>query len=172
MAKRYNYEWKTRHWSAGVKADVAGPALRKMMEDRKGKLQPQDVVNEARDDGHPLHPCFEWDDSVAAEAYRCEQAGGIIRNIIITPEDPDAEDVEVRAFVSIHEEDNRFYVPTEAALAKPETREQVLKDALDQLLAWKKRYSDLQEFAALIPVVEKAAKKVRRTIKKGDAAHV
>lgn len=54
------------------------------LEDRKGRLQPNDVLEEAENVGSPLHPFFEWDDSVAAQAYRLEQARVLIGRFKIT----------------------------------------------------------------------------------------
>lgn len=46
-----------------------------------GLLLPADVVAEARSVASPLHHYFEWDDSVAAEAYRLDQARVLIRSV-------------------------------------------------------------------------------------------
>jgi hypothetical protein len=48
----------------------------------EGKLMPKDVVIAAKDQSNPLHGDFEWDDSLAAEAYREQQARQIIRAAI------------------------------------------------------------------------------------------
>lgn len=43
-----------------------------------GKLMPEEVVEAARHPDSPLHSKFEWDDSVAAENYRLNQARTLI----------------------------------------------------------------------------------------------
>jgi len=48
-----------------------------------GKLTPEEVVNAARPDDHPLHRYFDWDDTAAAEKYRLYQARGLIRSVHI-----------------------------------------------------------------------------------------
>jgi hypothetical protein len=55
--------------------------------ERRGLLQPFDVVEAARDPGSPLHDSFEWNDSVAAERYRLEQARRLIRTVWETDTD-------------------------------------------------------------------------------------
>ena len=50
---------------------------------QSGPLTPQRVVAAARDASNPLHGQFEWDDSVAGEAYRIEQARSLVRSIKI-----------------------------------------------------------------------------------------
>ena len=44
-----------------------------------GALSPQLVVDAARHNNSALHSFFEWDDSVAGEKYRIEQARGVIK---------------------------------------------------------------------------------------------
>lgn len=44
-----------------------------------GGLKPEDVLDDARNPNSPLHDCFTWDDTVAAEAYRLTQAKAVIR---------------------------------------------------------------------------------------------
>jgi hypothetical protein len=38
--------------------------------DEQGVLTPALVVETARDENHPLHASFEWDDGIAGEKYR------------------------------------------------------------------------------------------------------
>lgn len=47
-------------------------------------LTPQVVVEEARDVSHPWHPEFTWDNTVAAERYRLDQARSLIARVRIT----------------------------------------------------------------------------------------
>ncbi len=55
----------------------------KALEDRRGRLTPQEVVEAARAEASAIHGCFEWDDGKAAEAYRIEQARELIRRVKI-----------------------------------------------------------------------------------------
>jgi hypothetical protein len=59
-----------------------------------GVLQPATVVEEARPEDSPLHPCFEWRDSVAAERHREWQARQIIRTVEIIRPEPDERPVQ------------------------------------------------------------------------------
>lgn len=49
------------------------------LEGDDGRITPEAVVEDARDPESPLHDEFEWDDSVAAEKYRLEQARRLLR---------------------------------------------------------------------------------------------
>ena len=63
--------------------------------DEFGTLTPELVVDVARDPEHPLHSRFEWDDSIAAEKWRLEQAGQLLR-VTFRP-DP-GKPTDLRAF--------------------------------------------------------------------------
>jgi hypothetical protein len=51
------------------------------LETQHGQLQPELVVEEARDPASPLHPYFLWDDEAAGHAWRVEQARQLIRSV-------------------------------------------------------------------------------------------
>jgi hypothetical protein len=61
-----------------------------------GDLRPEDVLDDARNPNSPLHSCFTWDDSVAAEAYRLTQAKAVIRVAIRYLSRPSSEPQRVR----------------------------------------------------------------------------
>lgn len=48
-----------------------------------GRLTPEMVVEAAREEDSPLHPCFEWDDTKASRAWRIEQARKLIRSVTV-----------------------------------------------------------------------------------------
>ncbi len=56
-----------------------GERLQKLSKAARGRISPPIVLEDARDPKSPLHNAFEWDDSIAGEKYRLEQAGDIIR---------------------------------------------------------------------------------------------
>ena len=93
----------TVRWKPGtvcsVDADLAGKALDGILE-RHGRLTPELVVDESRPEDAPLHPEFEWDDRIAAENWRRNQASYLIRHIAV--EVPNRQEPTlVRAFVSV-----------------------------------------------------------------------
>jgi hypothetical protein len=49
--------------------------------DRDGFISQASIVAAARNTESPLHPYFTWDDSVAAEERRLQQAGALLRRI-------------------------------------------------------------------------------------------
>lgn len=118
----------------------------------RGELTPQIVVDEARDETHPLHERFEWDDKVAGEAYRRVQASDLIRSVkVVFSETPAGERKSVRAFSSLSEVDDperRGYAPTEELVENDLTRAILLRNLEREINSLKRKYGHLQEFGA------------------------
>ena len=93
--------------------------------DERGKLTPALVVDVARDPDHVLHNRFEWDDSVAGERYRRDQAHELIRSVRVNYVSARTEEpLSIRAFQAVKDPDDTdgrkyVYVPTEAMVQDP-----------------------------------------------------
>ena len=133
-----------------ISAQTAGEELHRIYAD-KGKLKPADVVGESRPESAPLHPCFEWDDEVAAEKYREVQAGNLIHSITVVHETPPHEPVEVRAFVKPLE----TYAPIDVVVNSEEQMDALLKSALAELKAFEKKYSTLSKLSPIFEEIRK-----------------
>ena len=95
------YQWKYN--SMPVKAQAAGEFMEEV-EREHGAVTPEVILEKSREDGAPLHPCFEWDDGIAAEKYRLKQAGYLIRNLTVVVEKQDSVPQAIRAYVNISPE--------------------------------------------------------------------
>lgn len=60
---------------------AAEDAVAKMMEERGGDIQAEELVVAATATSSPLHCLFEWDNSKAGHSFRVEQARQILRSI-------------------------------------------------------------------------------------------
>lgn len=58
-------------------------AINDIAKRHRGTITPSQVLIAAKDPDSPLHGCFEWDDSAAAEWYRRDQARVLIRSVKI-----------------------------------------------------------------------------------------
>lgn len=117
----------------------------------RGELTPQVLVDTARPATHPLHERFEWDNKVAGEAYRRDQAHRLIQSVrvsYITDERPK----DVRAFVAVPrpEQSQPNYEPIEDVLADPLKRQLVLSQMEREWRTMQARYGDLVEFSELV----------------------
>lgn len=61
----------------------------RLVNQNDGVVTPEEIVEVARNPKHPLHDAFEWDDSIAAEKWRLDQARVLIRTVqvVITVRD-------------------------------------------------------------------------------------
>lgn len=134
-----------------------GEALGKLTEEAGGKLSPKKVVDSARDKRSPLHQHFEWDDHVAAESYRLDQARNIIR--VIRVADVDTEEGTTRAFLSISDDSGVSYRPVDIVKRSADLRAALMKQADRDLEAFQRRYQALKE---ICEIVETAREKIRR----------
>ena len=64
------------------KAQLFGEVIERI-EKQQGKVVPEVVVAEARQLSCPLHNYFEWDNTVAAEQYRLQQARHLLNHLTV-----------------------------------------------------------------------------------------
>lgn len=141
------YRWKLPG-VIPVDAQTAGEELQRIYEERGG-LSPAYIVDESRDTSAPLHPCFEWDNEAAAEKYRQTQAAQIVRSIV-TVEETGSSPQEVRAFVHVQEK----YHPISVVVNSEEKMEELLKTALAELQAFRRKYSTLSQLAPVMKAID------------------
>lgn len=117
---------------------------------RRGVLTPRVVLDEARDEAHPLHDRFEWDDGVAAEKYRLDQAHELIRSVrVVYRKDPDQR-VDVRAFHAIRRETGHVYEPAEEIVRDEVATKVILADMEREWRQLRDRYNQFREFVEMI----------------------
>jgi hypothetical protein len=126
-----------------------------------GRLTPQAVVDAARDPDHVLHSRFEWDDQLAGEAYRRQQAHEMIKRVKVVYREPDENGParSVRAFHSVADQEGYAFQPAESVREDPFQRQLVLRSMEREWKAMYRRYQEFQEFLDLVraDVAESAA---------------
>jgi hypothetical protein len=125
-----------------------------------GVLLPQDVVNAARPATSPLHQFFEWNNGRAAEKWRLHEARNLIR-VVVDVLEVNGVMTNVRAFYSLMPDrsaEGGGYRITVDILAKPEQREQLLSDALDELTVFQDKYAMLSELAQVFAAADRVRK--------------
>lgn len=147
------YSFKEDEILAIKGADKANPqkigeALADISAKAGGHLTPAAVVDAAKDRKSVLHRHFEWDDAVAANQFRLDQARSVIRAIHV--ENADASSGMARAFVSIREKDGTSYRSMEDVLASSDLQSRLLAKAEADLIAWEHRYQSLEEVCNLV----------------------
>ena len=146
------YQWKTgsRH---KVSAAVAAEVMDRLAEE--DRLNAQELVEESRPEDAPLHSEFEWDDSIAAEKYREEQAGALIRHLVVRIEANDQE-YPTRQYFMIQPE-AKIYEPIQVILKDEDKTDLLLGQAKRALRAFKAKYACLKELAEVIKAIDSVA---------------
>ena len=134
--------------AAKADAQKIGEALAKIAALAQGELTPPAVLDAARASRHVLHQHFEWDDSVAANAYRVDQARTLIRCVEIVSEA--TGDDPVQAFISITDKAGTSYRTMQAVLDSVELQVAALRQAERDMDAFTKRYRMIEDVCDLI----------------------
>lgn len=151
------YAWAGGFPARGVKAQDAGEFIEALSEDAGRPVTAQEVVNSARPRKSPIHRIFEWDDAVAAEAFRCEQARGMLRNLEIHVVAEDGGEVAKRAeraFIHIQHEDADGYAHARKVANRIEWLDSALEDAREYLSGAKRRFSHIKELAGVMAAID------------------
>ena len=146
------YKWSGYNYS--VPAQIVGEELEKLKQ-KKSEFTSQDVVDMARSKNSKLHPLFEWDDKKAAEMLRNQQATTILHCLVTVPDDD--ERPTTRAYVCItplRSREKGKFAAIKEAMENAQTKEVVLKNALAELMAFKRKYSTLEELSKVIVAID------------------
>ncbi|MCB1814355.1 MAG: hypothetical protein KDK04_21930 [Candidatus Competibacteraceae bacterium] len=151
-------------------AQKVGEELEALHEQKSGVVTSQDVVDTASDESSAMHPLFTWDDTEAAQKQRRSEAMFVMRNLVVVVKSTGSKDkvaskpIPVRAMINARTEQGRGYMPIAVGMADDKIRQQILKTALSDLNAWRRKYATLEELAdvftaidELQPVIKEAA---------------
>lgn len=142
------YKWKTGYHK--VDAETAGKELNRIK--KKRGLTAKAVVDESRDPKARLHKEFEWNDNIAAERFREQQARILIGDLIIEADTP-AGSTQTRGFVKLSQDSE--YESIQEVLADVEATNQLLDRAKTELRWFRDKYSTLKELAGVFAEIEK-----------------
>lgn len=112
---------------------------------------PAQIVDKARDAKTELHKCFEWDDAVAAEKHRLDQARQVVRHLVIR--ETVREDKPPIRFL-FKPENGKGYQPTKLIVRNPDSYQSLLANALRDLEALRVKYHSLTELEAVFDAIE------------------
>lgn len=134
-------------------AQVAGEVCSKLECSADG-LSARSLVDASRDASAPLHGEFEWDDAVAGELYRENQARTLIRNIVVVSQCQEIVG-PVRAFVRVNATERKSQYHNIQTVAEDDfLRQQLLSAARRDMDAFICKYKTLTEFAEVIQTMK------------------
>ena len=119
---------------------------------QRGILTPELVVDESRAPDAPLHDRFEWDDAIAGEAYRRDQAHRMIQSVKleVVYTHSDGNPIRVRAFQALRTEQGNIFKPTDEVVQDPFLAKLALQSMEREWRALKARYDGFSEFYAMV----------------------
>lgn len=156
------YEWAERRWQRHyVSPQVVGKHLEELRARTGGELTPQCVVDDARPPDAPTHPLFEWNDAVAAEGFRQQQARQVMNSLRLVMETEGGETREIMAYGHIvHPERGHRYVNIVQAVSTPDYRRQLLEEALRYMEGFRRRYEHLEEMEPILKAIGRVRSRV------------
>ena len=141
-------------WADGSRmtgdANVAAEVCAKL--EAEGRLSAPALVEASRAEDAPLHDMFEWNDTIAAEKYREEQAKKIIRSIVFTVEN---KPITTRMFQSVGP---KTYERVERIMSDEEKRKYLLNTAKAELAAFERKYQTLTELEVVFTAIRAIVK--------------
>lgn len=135
-----------------VKPNDVGRYFEKL-NDEYGEVNPEIIVEKAKDENNILHNCFEWDDTKAAHKYRIEQAKEIIRCLVIQTDK--GEKTRAVVSVSINCNEKRSYQPLRLVLNNDYAKSMLLEQAKRDAEIFIAKYRALSELSCVINEMEK-----------------
>lgn len=151
-------------YSSPVDATSAYAELERIRKLHGGVLEASDAVKASRNPKSVLHPVFEWNDRVAADLHREDQARQLIRNVCVTMtgemDRGAAEPVYIHVTAAVGP-DVPGYCPIAMVMSDADLRARAVADAMAQLEGWERRHAWLSELGAVFEALEAAKAKVK-----------
>ena len=135
--------------------------LAEIQRQNNGLLDPQMVVDYARNPETALHSRFEWDDTEAAEKYRLWQARQIIRMELVVIEEPvTKQTIQIRQYVSLPSDriitgrERKGYREITSVLKDDEKRQELFEAAKQDMIIFKRKYQMLRQVSKVINAID------------------
>lgn len=119
-------------------------------------INERQILERAKDTTTELNKCFEWNNDIAAEKFRLEQARRITTMLhIVYLDDKKEEDEKPKEFrVYYHEPSTPGYTQTKVIFKQEDRYELLLKQAKYELRCFKNKYSMLQELKPILDLID------------------
>lgn len=134
-----------------TKTEAIEIEIAELIKENGGSITPQQVVDFARDENTALHSKFEWDDTVAAENYRRDQARTILQSIVIA----DGKETP-RVYLNVEVNSGRVYMPSAKVMARKHTRNQEVQAGISMMNQWLFRFGKIPELEHISSAVRNA----------------
>jgi len=144
-----------------VKKEIVIKELKKIAKNNNGVLQPEEVVEFARDEKSLLHSLFDWNNSVAGHNWRVHQARMLIRVSVQYLEGKGQKPFKV--FVSLSQDRYKGeggYRTLESVMSNKQFRAILLQDALSEMELFRDKFYKLKELSDVFKAMNKVRIKI------------
>jgi hypothetical protein len=147
------YSWKIESFAKGLSPTAAARELTKI-EKKYGALTPDTLLKASIKKDSVFHNLFEWNDTLAAEKWRLQQARTIINNIEIIVLSDGAER-NISAYEIIRHDEGSSYKRVDTFTA--DDKEQVRKRTLMELSSIRSKLAIYKEFDFAVIKIDEAS---------------
>ena len=165
MSEKIKIEWK-RGFRHKIDPEKAYAETERIKAKNGGVLTAGMVVEKARAKRNPLHKQFEWDNDIAAEEHRLEQARTMLRSIqVVYAEAPQV--APQRVYVTTTEpplKENparKVYRSVDEVLEDPVARDELLGNAIRQAISFRRKYNALSELSQVFRAIDELMESVQ-----------
>lgn len=144
------YKWRDGS-RIGANAQIAGEMCAQL--ESEGRLTAKNLLDANRPEDAPLHGVFDWNDSTAAESWRTHQARNVINSLVVVAEQAEP----VRGFFKIERSESTYHSLSTIIRSESKT-EALLREALGELEAFKRKYNTLKQLTDVFCAIEKVQK--------------
>ena len=118
-------------------------------------INERQIVDKARDETTELNKCFEWNDEIAADKFRLEQARRICTMLhVVYLDDKQEEDKPKELRMFYHAPSTPGYTQTKVIFKQEDKYEALLTQARYELKCFKNKYSMLQELKPIFDLID------------------
>lgn len=118
------------------------------------EVTPQMIVDFARDEETELHKCFQWDDSIAAENWRKQQARQVVMSLTVKVERSEHGEAQTYRLIE-HDDTEKVYRSVVFTVRNEDEYRRLLAQAKADMIAFKKRYKSIVELQEVIEEIDK-----------------
>lgn len=127
-----------------------------------GDVSLQNLVDRAKPAGAPLHSEFTWKNSEAANSWRLYEARKVVQSVEVVRDEGNVTRAYESVVVDVVSTDpeqpakpKHVFRSTDEVMSDPETRSDVLRKAINDFHALRKRYAGLQELAKVHAAIDR-----------------
>lgn len=115
---------------------------------------PKQILDKARSKKTELHKCFTWDDKIASEKWRLQEARSVVTHLIIKEIDNQKVETPVRLLHKVDKRHDTGYKAITLIMANEDDYKALLRQAKAEMISFKNKYRTLAELEEVLAVMD------------------